>query len=274
MTGDDLIALAMRAAGLLGTGQTALSQDTSDALLYLNNLLALWQRRRWLVPSLTDVSCTSTGAMSYSIATGGDFDTPRPDRIEAAYARYLPTQTSSFTLDWPVEMIDAHEDYADLQLKALGYAQNGVPGRVFYDSSYPTGHLYWWPIPSSSYELHVLVKATVGPITDTTAAISLPAEHIAALTWCLADDLISAWALDARPDITAKARAALETIRGANLQVPELELPLAVRGFGGWSVGHRPWAGGPWIPDPSTLPTTLPSTAGVYWNNGGLVSIS
>jgi len=276
VTGDELIALALRTAGVQGVGQTALAQDSADALSLLNSILATWQAKRWLIPSLTDVYTTSTGAVSYTVGPGGDFDTPRPDRIEAAYIRALYT-TGANLLDFAIDQFGAPEDYAALSLKYMGLAQNGMAATLFYDPGLTQGTVYFWPIPSSQYQLHILVKAAVGPITDTTATIALPDSYLRALIYSLASDCITAFALPPRPDIEMKAAGALSAVKASNLRIPEAQMPAALRGVWGWmGFGHRMWSGGGGgtIPDPSTLPTTLPAVPGVYWNNGGMVSIS
>lgn len=273
MTGDDLIALALRTAGVEGVGQTALAQDSADALTLLNSILAEWQRKRWLVTNLTDLSFTSTGATTYTIGTGGNFNTVRPDRIEAAYARATYSSGAN-TLDFAIEEIEAPEDWADLGMKFLGQDQGAMAAKLFYDAAYPTGTLHFWPVPSTQYVLHVLVKTALGPITNTAATIALPDEYLRALIWSLSSDCIEAFALPPRPGVEMKAAGAVATIKSANFRVREMELPAVLRGPGWFGFGVRPWAGGPYIPSPGTLPTTLPSTPGMYWNNGGIVSIS
>jgi hypothetical protein len=92
-TAGDLIAFCLRMSGVNGVGQTPIAMDSNDGLQVLSNIVAQWQRRRWLVWALADASIISSGAQSYTIGTGGDFNVPRPDRIDSAFARLLFTQT-------------------------------------------------------------------------------------------------------------------------------------------------------------------------------------
>ena len=82
MTPVDLIRLALRDSGVNGVGQTPNAEDNNDAFTHLNMMLAQWNRKRWLIYHTIDVSLVSTGALSYSVGAGGDFNTPRPDRVE------------------------------------------------------------------------------------------------------------------------------------------------------------------------------------------------
>lgn len=66
-------------------------------------MLAQWSRKRWLVFHLVNTALTSTGAQSYSVGPGGDFDMPRPDRLGAAYIRRLISGASN-PVDFPLEL--------------------------------------------------------------------------------------------------------------------------------------------------------------------------
>src|ERR1700722_5997638 len=89
----DIVTQALKKAGVLGVGQTPLAEDTNDAFYDLNDMIAQWARKRWLMWHLLDVPLVSTGAMSYTVGIGGNFNTPRPDRLEAAFFRQIvPSQ--------------------------------------------------------------------------------------------------------------------------------------------------------------------------------------
>jgi len=81
-------------------------------------MIAQWARKRWLMWHLIDVAKVSTGAQSYTVGVGGDFNTPRPDRLEAAFFRQIvPSQPN--LIDYPLEIIEARETYNNIALKTL-----------------------------------------------------------------------------------------------------------------------------------------------------------
>jgi hypothetical protein len=87
----DIIKLALKDAGALGVGQTPLSEDVDDAFRRLNWMVSTWARKRWLIWHLVDVAKISTGAQSYTVGPGGDFNLPRrPHRLHAAFLRQNP----------------------------------------------------------------------------------------------------------------------------------------------------------------------------------------
>lgn len=232
-----LITLALKLIGILGVGQTALFEDTNDAFVMLNAMISTWNRKRWLIYALNDFALTADGSLSYSIGPSGRFNVARPDKIEGAYIRRLAPQSgpSTNTIDYPLMSIDSHEDYINISLKSL----QSFPSAIFYDSAYPLGNIYVWPIPDSSYEIHILVKETLKQFADLTTNINLPPEYQEALIWNLAARLRPLYQLPPDPTIVAMAKGALSTIRGANAQIPTMSLPAGLsRNSGGSYQNH------------------------------------
>lgn len=218
----DIITQALKKAGILGVGQIALAEDTNDAYSDLQDMLGQWQRKRWLIWHLVDYAFTSTGAQSYTVGPGGNFNiSPRPDRIESAFFRQLINSTPN-QVDYPLSIIEAREDYNLIALKQL----SSFPQYLFYDSAFPTGVAYPWPIPSASlYSIHLTVKETLAQFTSLAQTISLPLEYFAALKFNLAVRLRQAYQLPADVVLVGLAKDALNVIRNANLQIPRLQIP-------------------------------------------------
>lgn len=211
-----VIFLALRTAGRITDQQSVSdgSKDVADAMMLLSMMVAQWQAKRWLVPNLIDMAVTSTGAVSYSIGPA------RPDRIEAAYVRLNPT--SAHPLDTPLVVLQSHEAYSKIQLKNL----STFPEAVFYDSAWPVGSIFPWPVPLANiYEIHLLFKAALPTFSLTTDLINLPQEYVQALVKGLAIEICMASGTPPRPDLVAAYRAALNTIRMSNVQVGALSMP-------------------------------------------------
>ena len=217
----DIINLALKTSGVLGVGQTALAEDTNDAFTILNMMVAQWAMKRWLVFHLIDVAFTSTGAQSYTVGPGMQFNCQRPDRLEAAFFRQLIPSTPN-QVDYSLEIIEARETYNDIALKTL----TSFPSYIFYDSAYPTGLVYPWPLPQANlYEIHITIKAPLNDFTSLTQTINLPEEYNAALLYNLAARLRPHYQLPPEPSIIGLAKDALAVIRGSNAQIPRLQLP-------------------------------------------------
>lgn len=157
-----------------GVGQTPNAEDINDGFRLLTQMLNYWQKRRWLVPNLIDVSAIGNSEQYNLIGPGKHYNSLRPDRIQAAYFKQLNSGGSGFdggfdsgfggsgdngnNVSYFLRPIWSYEDYARIGLKGL----NSWPMYFFYDASFPYGKVYIWPIPTSSYEIHLLVKGPIG----------------------------------------------------------------------------------------------------------------
>lgn len=142
---------------MLGVGQTALSEDINDGFTLLTRMLSQWQKKRWLVPNLYDVSAAGNSLKSNPIGPGQIYNAARPDKIQAAYFKQ-----GSNDVSYPLIPIWSYEDYANLQLKEL----NAWPQYFFYDAAFPYGNVYIWPIPTSDFEIHLILKGPIGFIIE------------------------------------------------------------------------------------------------------------
>ncbi len=231
MTPNDLIRRALKKAGVLGVGQTASSEDTNDAFADLNDMLGTWSRKRWLCYHLLDKALPLTGAATYTVGPGGDVDMVRPDRIEAAYVRILNGGTRP--VDVPIDVIPSYEDWASTSLKTL---PGSFPQSVFLDSGFPMGTVYVWPQAlAGKYEVHLVFKADLVAFQTVGDQVQVPPEYMDALIYNLAGRLRISYGEPPDPAVDALARAALNTIKGANVQVPDLAMPSDLPGCGGGS---------------------------------------
>lgn len=218
----DIITQSLKKAGILGVGQTPLAEDTNDAFQDLQDMLGQWQRKRWLIWHLVDYAVTGTGQEFYTVGPGQQFPiNPRPDRIESAFFRQT-IQSQPSKIDYPLEIIEAREDYNMISLKTL----QTFPQYLFYDSGFPVGKAYPWPlIQANLYELHLTVKETLAQFTSLVQTISLPLEYFAALKFNLAQRLRQSYQVPPDLALNALAKDSLNVIRNANLQIPRLRIP-------------------------------------------------
>jgi hypothetical protein len=184
----------------------------------LNGMLSQWQRKRWLVYSLDDVSFPATGAISYTVGLGQNVNIARPDRLEAAFVRLI---NGTQQVDYPLDLLGSREDYNQVALKGL----QTFPQLAFYDAAFPIGNLYLWPAPTSQYTIHITVKTQLVSFSGLTGLVSLPLEYQEALIYNLAARLRPMYGLPPEPSVIALAKESLNVIRGANAQIPRLTLP-------------------------------------------------
>lgn len=219
---NDLISLSLFDAGIVGQGQQANAQDINLAFVRLNEMLDEWALQRWLIWHTVDVAKVSTQAQSYTVGPGGDFNvTFAPDRLEAAFFRQL-VQSQPNQIDYPLQLLQAREDYNNISLKSLV----SFPQCIFYDPGVPLGTVFPWPIPQANiYEVHLTLKAILNEFATVNDTITLPREYFNALHWNMVVRLRNAYDLPPRPVDMGLAKKGLAVIRGANAQIARLTLP-------------------------------------------------
>lgn len=158
-TARDFITLCLREAGVTGVGQTPLSEDINDGFTILTRMLDRWQKKRWLVPNLYEVFAAGNSQKFNLIGPGQYYNAARPNLIQAAYFKQLNSgNTTENDVSYPLRPITSWEDYSLIALKEL----NTWPQYFFYDGQFPYGRVYIWPIPTSDYEIHLVLKGPIG----------------------------------------------------------------------------------------------------------------
>jgi hypothetical protein len=218
-----LIRTILRDAGVNGVGQYPNAEDNNDMFVHLNLMLGQWSSQRWLVFHLVDVIATVTGAATYSVGTGGAFNVVRPDRIESAFFR--STTNSTQPVDYSIGLIEAREDWNRITTKSVGT----WPQNAFYDSGYPLGTFYPWPIPANGIgELHISVKDVLPSFPDLVTDINLPPAYLNALLWNGVKMARVMYGMRPDPVADGFARAALSVVRNSNTQIGRLMMPIGV----------------------------------------------
>lgn len=235
-TAGDICLAALRECGAVGTGQTALADDLSDAQARLQWMLQQWERKSFLVFHQVTLSKTSTGAQSYSVGPGGDIDTGanvtttpngasvRPAKLEGCFLRQL-TQSQPNQIDYRLNILQSREDYNNIALKQL----QSFPGFCYYDPAWPLGNLFTWPVPQANiYAVHISILAQLPAAFATTATkLVIPYEYYAAMLYNLAIRLRSKYGIPTfqGDPLVGLAKDALNTIREANVQIARLQIP-------------------------------------------------
>lgn len=233
-----VLLLALRLAGRVNDQQRVsdTSADMADALSLLTMMLAQWQRKRWLIWNEAETAKMATGNQWYSVGPGGDFPILRPDKIHGGWCRLMPNSGHN-PVDIPLAIIESKEDWGQITIKDLG----SIPSALFYDSAFPSARVTFYPVPAAGlYELHILTKAPLPVFLTITDALSLPPEYADAVVNNLAVRMVVASGAPVSPFLLGQARAALQTIRLANSQIPLLSLPVILGGRGG---DVSSWAG-------------------------------
>lgn len=232
ITARDLITLSLKQAGILGVGQTALAEDMNDCFILLQQMIAQWQKQRWLVPALIDIKTNGNSAKSNTIGIGGYWNVTRPSDIKGAYVLQLNTGGTPVSIN--LTKIFSYEDYIRIAVKDL----NTLPSYFFYDNAWAAGlgNVFLWPIPNNQYECHLLIQAELGWPATLDTVFSLPLEYQEAIFYNLSVRMSAMYQFPVSAETTKLAKVSLNTIIGVNTQVPKLSMPVGLKRGKGFNL--------------------------------------
>lgn len=226
----DLCTAACKESGGIGVGQTPVADDINDAWARVQWMLQQWERKRWLVYHLVTLTKTSTGAASYTVGPGGDFDTGavgasvRPAKLEWAQL-IQPVQNQANPVHYNLRILQAAEDYAKIALPSMV----SFPSCCFLDTGWPLATLKLYPVAQANiYDISIGILEQLPPKFGTLATrLNLPYEYYAAILYNLALAMRNRWQIPTYPGdpLLGLAKNSLNTIRGANTQIAQLSMP-------------------------------------------------
>jgi hypothetical protein len=231
-TGLSVVTDAFLMAGVIGQGQGLSNADSNFGFRRLNGLISQWNEKRWMVFRLAELGVTADGRTNpYLIGPTGDIVVAvRPNRIEKAFVRQLTN--GALPVDTQLAVWESREQYdlATLKKSFISY-----PSGVFLDTTYPNGSLYIYPWPTASlYQIFVAMKDILPVITPATLMSTLPGMYLECMKTNLSRLIRQGYGKGLKPDpeLNLQAKNALNTVKNANLQVPELQMIPGMPGVG------------------------------------------
>lgn len=193
MTAGAIIYDALGRLHVIRPGQTAATQELSDSLTTLNNIVDSWSTERLLIPFASFPRYVLIAATpSYTLGpAGGTLTGPRPIRIDAAGIVQLAYNSGAGDFREPLEIISETEWVAIKDKTATA----DVPKKLYYAPTIAggLGTLYLWPTPNvtSATSLELSVWAALASFPDQATDVPLPPGYGRALGANLAIELSS-----------------------------------------------------------------------------------
>lgn len=207
-TASDLIKSSLRAIGAIASGETPSASEQSDALDVLNDILEEWSNDGFMIFEKKVEEFTFTpDTASYSIATGATFNSARPQVILEARVKKAGEQ-----YEYPLKVL-SHQEWARIAQKTLSA---DLPTSVYYNRTYPSGTLYFWPVPDAA---NTLVLHSLKPLTAIASAattLSYPPGYKKALKYVLASELAPEFGRPLDPKVEQIARDSKAAIARSN----------------------------------------------------------
>ncbi len=199
MTGLDIINEALLLNTVIYPGQTISAEALATSQFGFNLMLGEWNAQRMAIFSVARVTKVLTsGTADYTIGTGGAFNTPRPEKIEAWAVSTASGPTSSGA---PVDSAEFAKIAVDRSATAA------IIQALNYDAAYPLGNLHLYPIPNGAHTLELWVWQQFTAITDFTLALDFPPGYLKAILYNLAVDLAPKFGRPLDPTIKGIADA-------------------------------------------------------------------
>lgn len=225
-----IIEKAARKIHVLGRGQTLDADQVNAALETLNDMLGTLSMDVDYIFNNVRETFSLNGSQSYTIGSGGDFDTIRPVEIVAAYV-------STGGVDYPLRQKNAPE-YAGTAFKAI----TGVPDSFYYENNTPLGRIFLYPVGVGGYSLTLYTLKPLTSFADLTTDYSLPEGAVEMLVYNLAVRLCPDYEKPVPIDIEKMARSTLGNMQVYNKRhnYPTSQLDVVGGGggniLGGWYV--------------------------------------
>ncbi len=161
-TANDFITRGLKALGTLGRTEVPTAGQFTDGLYCFNQLRESWSTNKLMSYATLERSFSlSANTQSYTIGSGGVINVTRPTDITQAYIR------DSNNNDYQLGII-SREVWNTITSKSQ---TSQFPTTLFYDSTYPLGVIYLWPIPTVAYTL--FYDSTLNQVTASTGTVSI-----------------------------------------------------------------------------------------------------
>jgi hypothetical protein len=227
MTALDLIKSSLRLINVLASGETPTADEAQDSLMVLNQMVDAWNAERLMVFTISIAEYSLVvGQQVYTLGPGGNFNAPRPSKIERIDIIYLanPNQPLELKLDY---LTDAQ--WAAIPVKNI---PTTLPRSVYDDGAYPLRNLSFWGVPTVISDIKVYSWQALTQFAVLTSNQTFPPGYFEALRYNLAIRLAPEFNESASPDLQALAMESKAKIKSINIPIVDLRVDSALTGGG------------------------------------------
>jgi len=215
----DIITGAAKLLGVVFKSETLSADEANDGLVALNDMLDTWSNDNLITYAYTLESFNLTGVATYTIGSGGVFNTSRPIDIATAVVRYA-------SIDYPLQVISQEQYQLEIPIKSISYP---IPQYLTYDNGYPLGTISIYAVPTAGSTLRMLSNKPLTNISALTTTIDLPPGWKRALKNNLAIELAPEYGAEIPQSVIANAKTSLGAIkRSTSINNPMPFMPSGV----------------------------------------------
>lgn len=217
-TAADILSSALRLIGVLAAGEQMAPDDSKDALMVFQQMVDSWNADRLAIfTTRSDDFPFVLGKQAYTLGTEGDFDMPRPARIDAMSAILLNNPDNP--VEVPMDLWTVEDWQTKLPVKNVS---SSFPQLCYDDGGFPLRTLNFWPIPNQANSIRIYSWQALSAPAAYNTTIAFPPGYAEAFRYNLAVRLAAEYGRDVKAAVATIATESLARVKTMN--APELEL--------------------------------------------------
>ena len=240
MNALQIISAAMRNTNALASGETPTSAEAQDSLSLLNQMMDSWSAERLMVFTITIYNDVLVpGQQTYTLGTGGDFNTQRPARLERASVMWAGNVGQP--LEYPLTLLTDKQWQEQIPVKNI---QSTIPQYLYNDGAFPLMNLSFWCVPTIADPVKLYMWTMLTQFADLTTDYDFPPAYSEAIQYNLALRLAANNIGTIANQLTvALAINGLAVIKRMNMPLLDLRVDEALPGMRG---SHYDWRSDTW----------------------------
>lgn len=229
-TARNIITRALRKNGVLTKNESPSGDEASEALATLNDMISSWSNDSLLIYARQSESFPLvSGQASYTIGSGGDFNTVRPLQILSAFIRVS-------NIDYDINII---RDVSFDQINQKNIL-NTYPDVLYYEVGVPLGTITLYPVPTTG-ALHIRSEKELQEFSTLDSVLELPAGWGRALVYNLSLELAPDYGQQVSQATYEIAMDSLSKIKTAVARNKTMDYPSYGGNYGDINSGWNWW---------------------------------
>jgi hypothetical protein len=222
MNAFELISSALRLIGVYSSDEQPNDNDANQSLAVLNDMIDAWNaERNAIFTTRSDDFPFVLGKQAYTLGAGGDFDIPRPARIDSMSAILLSNPANP--VEVPMTMYSVEDWQTQVPVKVV---PGTFPLICYDDGGFPLRTLNFWPIPSQVPNSARIYSWQALGAQTLLSQVTFPPGYGEALRYNLAVRLGAEFAAPASSVVVGLAALGLSRIKTMNQPALELQSDL------------------------------------------------
>lgn len=220
----DLLRSSFRLIQEMAPGQTANTDDNTDAIFVLNAMLDAFpvQRLNCFTESISAYTLVANQP-SYTIGPTGDFNVVRPIRIDNASIVLNPLST--LPIEIPLHIVRSESEWQEVSIKAI---TSPISWSLYNDEAFPLSTLKLYPISSAANGLILYTRQAFTAFAAISDTVVLPPGYADFIRYNLAVRLAPEWGRVLRADVLERARETKFAVMQNNISQETMRCDSAV----------------------------------------------